>query len=181
MASVLLAGGGARSTGADRTLVVADAGSGEQLLAVPVETGAEVTLAYTHSVEKTPVRDVYVVDDGSLRMVRMEFDSYGAGLPAGADVERTDDGLVAPVDRSYDRLRVSPGSIAGHELRVGGDRYDLTALADGEVVIFATETDDETVRDWLPATPTRSAPTASTPVDDRSNGLRITTPHTRHV
>ena len=178
---MLVVGGGVRSTGPDRTLVVADADSGERLLAVPVETGAEVTLAYTHSVEKTPVRDVYVIDGDSLRMVRTEFDSYGAGLPSGADVERTDDGLVAPVDRSYDRLRVSPGSIAGHELRVGEDRHDLVALADGEVVVFVTDTDDATVRDWLPAAPANSAPIASTSVDERSNGLRITTPYTRHV
>ncbi|MCU4741215.1 DUF1850 domain-containing protein [Natronoglomus mannanivorans] len=113
-------------------LVVADADSGERLLAIPVDDGETVTLAYTHSVEKTDVRDVYVVDERneSLRMVRMEFDSYGAGLPADADVERTEDGLVTTVDRSYERLSVVPGSIAGHELVVDERHYDLVALAD---------------------------------------------------
>lgn len=122
---------------ADATFVVADADSGEQLLTAPVDEGTEVALAYTHSVEKTPVRDVYVVDGTDLHMVRMEFHSYGAGLPAGADVERTDDGLVASFDRTYDRLYVSPGSIANHTLIVGDDRYDLVELSDGDDVVFS--------------------------------------------
>ncbi|MFC4249651.1 DUF1850 domain-containing protein [Natribaculum luteum] len=122
----------------DRTVVVADADSGERLLEVPVENGTEVTLSYTHSVEKTPVKDVYVVDGDRLRMVRMEFNSYGAGLPARADVEQTGDGLVTRVDKPTERLYVAPRPVPGHELVVGDDRYDLVALGDDvdSVAIF---------------------------------------------
>lgn len=116
-------------------LVVED-DRGEVLLTAPVEEGAVVSLEYTHSVEKTAVADVYVVDGTDLRMIRMEFDSYGAGLPSEADVERAPDGegYVYHLDRSYDRIEVSPGQRAGHELVVDGERYDLVSISDGRPV-----------------------------------------------
>ena len=122
-----------------RTFIVADAESGDRLLELPVENGSELTLAYTHSVEKTPVEERYVVNGTDLENDRIVFNSFGAGLPADADVTRTDDGLVASVDRTYERLFVAPGSIAGHELVVGEDRYDLVSLADGERVVLFVE------------------------------------------
>lgn len=123
----------------DRTLVVTDDDTGERLLSVSVDDGDEVTLSYMHSVEQTPVEDVYVVDGTQLRMVRMVFHSYGAGLPATAPVERTDEGFVYEYEESYEELGVVPGSIADHDLIVDGERYDLAALADGPVVLSITE------------------------------------------
>lgn len=123
---------------ADRTLVVADADSGERLFEVPVDQGDEVTIAYTHSVEKTPIRDVYVVDGSSLRADRSVFHSFGAGLPTEG-VERTEEGYVVEGSEIHDRLRVTPGTIAGHELVVDDDRYDLAGAATGRVVLFLIE------------------------------------------
>lgn len=132
---------------AETTLVVADAESGEHLLEVPVNDGDEVVLSYTHSVEKTPVQDVYVVNGTNLRMDRMVFHSYGAGLPATEPVEQTDDGFVVQANESYKKLPVVPGSIAGHTLIVGEDQYDLAGLSEGAVVISLT---DRSVGDTLP-------------------------------
>ena len=129
-----------RSTaaGGERTLVVEDAETGERLLAVPVAEGTTVALNYTHSVEKTPVLDVYAVDGTELEMVRMEFRSYGAGLPARADVTITEnDTFVFDPEGSYDRLYVTPGPIAGHELVVGDRTYDLVDLSDARTVTLS--------------------------------------------
>ncbi|MDQ2051850.1 DUF1850 domain-containing protein [Natronolimnohabitans sp. A-GB9] len=123
----------------ERTLVVADADTGERLLEEPVDDGTDVTLSYTHSVERTPVEDVYVVDGTTLRMERMVFHSHGAGLPTDDRIERTDEGFVYPVNDTYEEVIVAPGSIAGHELVVDGERHDLVAMADGSVVISVTE------------------------------------------
>jgi hypothetical protein len=126
------------SAAADNTLVVTDAETDERLFEIAVDQGDEVTLAYTHSVQKTPVKDVYVVDGSELRAERSEFRSFGAGLPT-EDVERTDEGYVVEGSGSYDELFVVPGEIAGHELVVGDQRYDLVGSADGPVVLFLTE------------------------------------------
>ena len=120
---------------ANRTLVVADASSGERLIELAVDSGDEVTIAYVHSVQRTPVEDVYVVDGTELRAERSVFHSFGAGLPS-EDVERTDEGYVVAGRKSHEELHVTPGEIAGHELVVDGERYDLVAAGAGRIVLF---------------------------------------------
>lgn len=142
VAAGLLAVGAATvaDVGPQRTLVV-EADDGTELLSVPVEENSTVVLAYTHSVEKTPVRDVYAVRDGQLVMTRTEFRSFGAGLPSHADVERTDDGgyLYRPPAEPRDELHVATGRVAGHELVVDDTKYDLVELADaGSVRVSVT-------------------------------------------
>lgn len=124
----------------DYVLVVEDA-DGDRLVEQPVREGSTVTLAYTHSVEKTPVDETYVVEGTTLRQRAIVFSSYGWGFPANADVNRTDDGrYVWNPNRTMAELYVSPGSIAGHTLRVGGETYDLYDESDGETVrIYVVE------------------------------------------
>ena len=130
---------------AGQTLVVADADTGDRLLTIPVDDGTEVTLSYTHSVEKTPVEEVYVVDGTALEQTRIEFHSYGAGLPANAAVERTDAGsFVAYPNDTFQRLAIAPGTVAGHVLTVGEDEYDLYSLSGGTSVIVSVEHDRPT-------------------------------------
>ncbi|APW97281.1 hypothetical protein CHINAEXTREME_05615 [Halobiforma lacisalsi AJ5] len=149
-ATALLAGvvvGVGTALTADATLVVEHADGGDRVLEVPVDEGTEVTVSYMHSVEKTPVEDIYVVDDGALRMDRMVFVSHGAGLPSDADIEETDDGFVVYPDGTYERLNVVPGEIAGHELIVGDERYDLVERTDGPVVLSVA---DRSLTDAVP-------------------------------
>ncbi len=118
----------------DQTLVVTDS-SDSELLSTPVDDGSEVVIEYTHSVEQTLVRDIYTVKDGELIMTRMEFSSFGAGLPAQAEVT-TENGryVYEPPATRYETLRITTGSIADHDLVVDGERYDLAAMAEGTTV-----------------------------------------------
>ena len=150
----------AASATADATLVVADAESDERLLEVAIDQGEEVTIAYTHSVQKTPVEDVYVVDGSQLRADRSVFHSFGAGLPT-AGVERTDEGYVVRGSETHDELLVVPGEIAGHELVVGEERHDLVALADGRLALFVTDRSVADALEHRPASARSSEPTNS--------------------
>jgi hypothetical protein len=134
--ALLLAVGGAAATSlpAGQALVVEDADSGEELLRVPVEENTTVALEYTHSVEKTRVLDAYAVHGDELVMTRMEFQSYGWGLPARVNVSQENGSFVFDPDGSYEELYVKPGRIAGHELHVGDRTYDLVALSDANSV-----------------------------------------------
>lgn len=67
-------------------LVVENAETGERYVAEPVNDGSTVALEYTHSVEKSRVYDEYRVDGRTLVNTRMEFESYGWGLPARVNV-----------------------------------------------------------------------------------------------
>jgi len=115
-------------------LVVTDADTGDVLLSVPVDDGESVTLAYTHSVEKTPVEDVYRVDGTRLDNTLMRFQSYGWGLPSRANVTLEDGWFVFDPDHSYESFFVKPGRVAGHTLRVDGRVYDLVALSNASSV-----------------------------------------------
>lgn len=107
---------------------------GTRLLSVPVENGTPVVLKYTHSVEKTPVRDQYTVRGDRLEMTRMTFESYGWGLPASANVSIEDEQFVFDPPGNYAELIVSPGHLAGHRLRVDDRSFDLVALSGGRSV-----------------------------------------------
>lgn len=126
--------GGVDRLAGEPTVVVTDS-DGEELLATAVGPDDEIVLEYTHSVEKTLVRDVYVHEENRLVMVRMEFSSFGAGLPSEADVTVRDGRYVYyPPRTEYETLRVMTGSTADHDLIVGDDRYDITALSGGGAV-----------------------------------------------
>ncbi|KAB1197756.1 MULTISPECIES: DUF1850 domain-containing protein [Haloferax] len=134
VALLALAVGGSAAVPAGQVLVVEDAETGEQLLTVPVQEDTTVSIEYNHSVEKTRVLDEYTVRDGELEMTRMEFESYGWGLPAYADVHKENGSYVFDPPGSWEEVYVKPGHIAGHKLHVGEETYDLVALSDARSV-----------------------------------------------
>lgn len=129
----VLAGiGGAMSGG--QTLVVERVDTGEELIAVPVSNGTTIGLEYMHSVEKTRVYDGYEVAGDRLVNTRMEFESYGWGLPARANVTRENGMFVYDPPGELKELYVKPGTVANHTLIVGDRRYDLVERADASTV-----------------------------------------------
>lgn len=130
----LLVAGGALLLPAERVLVVEGAATDQRYLSVPVTDGTVVALEYTHSVEKTRVYDQYTVRGDRLVMTKMEFESYGWGLPSDANVTRENGTLVYDPPGNYSRVTVSPGPTAGHELHVGTNVYDLVTKTKSESV-----------------------------------------------
>jgi hypothetical protein len=146
VAVVATAVGSATLTGGP-TLVVEDTETGETYFTAPVSNGTVVALEYTHSVEQTRVYDEYTVRGDRLVMTRMEFESYGWGLPARADVANRNGTLVYDPPGALRELYVSPGRIAGHRLHVGDRTVDLVARAgDGTVRIHLAR---RSPLDWL--------------------------------
>lgn len=122
------------SVPAQQTLVVSAVDDGEVLIQAPVQENTRVALAYTHSVEQTPVVDTYRVRDGRLEMTRMTFESYGWGLPADANVTRVNGSFVYDPPGTFETVTVKPGRIAGHRLHVGNRTYDLVNRSDARAV-----------------------------------------------
>ena len=133
VAVVATAVGSATLTGGP-TLVVEDTETGETYFTAPVSNGTVVALEYTHSVEQTRVYDEYTVRGDRLVMTRMEFESYGWGLPARENVTRENGTFVFDPDREYTRLSVAPGSVANHSLIVADERHDLVAMTNERAV-----------------------------------------------
>lgn len=134
-------------------VVIADHETGEILHAEHATEGTTIELEYTHSVEKTPIVEVYEIDEGTLINTEIHFSSYGAGLPSNADVEREGGSFVSTPNTTHDDLHVSPGEIAGHTVTIDGSTYDLVAMSDGRTVTIRAEPywrgmPDRLVRSW---------------------------------
>jgi hypothetical protein len=126
----------------ESVLVVEDIETGETYLAAPVTNGSTVALEYTHSVEKTRVYDGYRVDGETLVNTRMEFESYGWGLPARVNVTTVNGTFVYDPEEpitELTELSVSPGRIADHTLIVDGSRHDLVARTNARDVSIHIE------------------------------------------
>lgn len=130
----LLLVGSAAAVPVGQALVVSDLETGEHLVVTPVHDGSNVSLVYTHSVQKSPVRDEYEVRGDRLVNTRMVFESYGWGLPSRSDVREVNGTFVFEPDWSGEALNVKPGRVADHELVVDGRHYDLVNVSDARAV-----------------------------------------------
>jgi hypothetical protein len=109
-------------------LIIEDIETEETYIRQPVANGTTVGIEYTHSVEKTRVYDEYRVSGQQLINTRMEFESYGWGLPATVNVTNRNGTFVYdPSDpiMTMSELFLSPGRIANHTLIVNNERYNL--------------------------------------------------------
>jgi hypothetical protein len=109
-------------------LIIEDIDTDETYIRHPVDNGTTFAVEYTHSVEKTRVYDEYQVSGQQFVNTRMEFESYGWGLPATANVTNRNGTFVynpsGPIT-TMSELLLSPGRIANHTLIVNDERYNL--------------------------------------------------------
>lgn len=47
----------------------------------PEKELVEFAIVYDHSVARTEVKDVFTLEEGEIRLLRTEYESFGAGLP----------------------------------------------------------------------------------------------------
>ncbi len=141
-ALLLVLAGVAAAVPAGTVLVVEDIDTGERYITQPVENGSVVALEYTHSVEKSRVYDEYRIEGQTLVNTRMEFESYGWGLPSRVNVTNVNGTLVydppEPITE-LETLSVSPGRIANHTLIIDDTRYDLVAQTNARDVRISVE------------------------------------------
>lgn len=105
------------------------------LYQVPVREGDEFTLEFIHSVQRTPVKEVFRIDGkGSIYLIETEYQSFGAGLPTmpdvGAEVEVEGGKIrITGMRRKIDQFLVAVSPVPGHALTVGGEKVELASLA----------------------------------------------------
>jgi hypothetical protein len=129
---------------ASQALVIRDDESGKRYGKWPAPEGTEFAVEFVHSVNATPVRDVFIVaPNGKIRAVASYFRGFGAGiqtgLEAGEKLERAGDNLVIvfPSDdasiekglgREYAELRYIVGTVSDHLFFIGGKEISLREL-----------------------------------------------------
>jgi hypothetical protein len=117
--------------GLPKKLIIADAESGAMYGRWPVEEGAEFAIEFIHSVNQSPVRDVFQVRGRRIWPVATVFSSFGAGMQTdlgeGERLIRDEDGAMRIVGftRSFTSLAYIVGTVSDHVLYIGDEPISL--------------------------------------------------------
>lgn len=111
-------------------LMAVDYKTEECLKSWRIEKGSVFYIEYTHSVQLTPVGEVYVIDDEyNICLKESYFHSYGAGLPATTPYKfemKEGKFRIYGIDEKMDNLIYRTGAIrANHKIYIGNRNYSF--------------------------------------------------------
>ena len=107
-----------------------------------VTEGSEFSVEFIHSVNKSPVKDVFVIRDGKIYADRTIYSAFGAGVQteveAGQTLEYDEDlnMVVAGFDMEFPKVKCIVGTVSDHILEIGGESISLTELCGKNAHIY---------------------------------------------
>ncbi len=124
-----------------RCILLTNGDTGEILGVFPISPGDEFSVSFIHSVNKTPVTDVFEVREGSIYAVRTIYYSFGAGVQTeieeGQTLDYGEDGsmIVSGIDKRIDKLSYIVGTVSDHILEIKGQAISLRELCGKNTVV----------------------------------------------
>ena len=118
-------------------LEIRDTDSGRIYGRWPLEEGEEFAVEFVHSVNQSPVREIFVNEGGEMRLRALRFYSFGAGMPFDFDVSggrtlelRHDEGamMITGFSVSFRGLNYIVGTVSDHLLLINGKMVSLRDL-----------------------------------------------------
>ena len=115
-------------------LVLSDRDNGRVYARYAVSDGDVFSVTFVHSVNKTPVSDVYEVRNGSMVLTGTVYYSFGAGVPDelkdGETLTIREDGamVVTGMDQDLNGVVYAVGTVSDHVLEIGGEQISLRDL-----------------------------------------------------
>ena len=115
-------------------LILKDGETGAVIRSFPVREGEEFAVTFIHSVNQSPVTEVYQIRNGEIYVVRTIYYAFGAGVPSelaeGQRLAYAEDGamVVTGIDRRLTRLSYIVGTVSDHTLAIGGESISLLRL-----------------------------------------------------
>ncbi len=115
-------------------LLLKDGDTGETLAEYPMSEGDEFSVTFIHSVNNSPVTDVYEFRDARIFVVRTIYYSFGAGVQSevgeGQALEYGDDGsmIVSGFERQMDNLSYIVGTVSDHTLYINDESFSLRKI-----------------------------------------------------
>ena len=113
-------------------LLVSDDRTGRERLRLPLSPSEEFSITFVHSVNNTPITDVFdVTPAGLVRLRRTVYYDFGAGVPfdlnPGESFSYAEDGamIISGIDREVPRFVLFVGTVSDHTLTVGGRTFSL--------------------------------------------------------
>ena len=115
-------------------LVLSDKESGQVYATFPVENGDTYAVEFVHSVNKSPVRDVYEIREGEIWNIQCIYYGFGAGveeeLGEGETLSYGENGemIISDINKKIDNLVIVVGTISDHTLYLGDETISLRDL-----------------------------------------------------
>ncbi len=98
------------------------------------DDGLMFSVEFIHSVNQTPLKDTYVIENKQIRAYSTTYRSFGAGvqtaLSEGQTMTYDEDGnmVITGFDITYDPLRYIVGTVSDHILTIDGKEISLRNL-----------------------------------------------------
>jgi len=125
-------------------LELANDSTGEVFLRHPVYQGQEFSVSFIHSVNQSPVNEIYVIKGNRIVLTALEFETFGAGMPTQLEpghvlVRLPDGGMrIDGFDRAIAELRYMVPRGTDITLTIGAEQISLSSMdAPGQTVRFS--------------------------------------------
>ncbi|MBE6771657.1 MAG: DUF1850 domain-containing protein [Ruminococcaceae bacterium] len=112
-------------------LVLYNSDTGLRYITEKAEDGLMFSVEFIHSVNQTPVKDTYVIENGQIKAYSTTYRSFGAGvqtaLQEGQTMTYDENGnmVITGFDIAYDPLRYIVGTVSDHILCFDGKEISL--------------------------------------------------------
>ena len=112
-------------------LVLYDSDTGKRYITEKAEDGFMFSVEFVHSVNQTPLKDTYIIENGEIRAYSTTYRSFGAGvqtaLEEGQKMTYDSQGnmVITGFDITYDPLRYIVGTVSDHILTIDGEEISL--------------------------------------------------------
>ncbi len=112
-------------------LVLYDSDTGKTYITQKAEDGLMFSVEFVHSVNQTPVKDTYIIENGEIRAFSTTYRSFGAGVQTALEGNQKmtydSDGnmIITGFDITYDPLRYIVGTVSDHILTFEGEEISL--------------------------------------------------------
>ena len=89
------------------------------------------SVEFIHSVNQTPLRDTYIIENGEIRAHSTLYRSFGAGVQTALEGDQKmtfdEEGnmIITGFDITYDPLRYIVGTVSDHILTLDGEEISL--------------------------------------------------------
>ena len=116
------------------TLTVYNSETGKVYTTFAVTEGSEFAVEFIHSVNQSPVKDVFVIRDGDIVADRTVYSAFGAGvqteLEEGQTLEYDENGnmVVSGFNIIFPKVKYIVGTVSDHILYIEGESISLTEL-----------------------------------------------------
>lgn len=134
------------SGGKGTELVLSDVDSGQVYATYPVETGDTYAVEFIHSVNKSPVRDVFEIRGKEIWNTQCIYYGFGAGveetLNPGETLSYGENGemIISNIEKKTENLVIVVGTISDHTLYLGDEAISLRDLCGrSSKVLFACQ------------------------------------------